>query len=553
MAISTRVHLLLAILLLLPLCGRPVAQPREHFRFDHLRVEQGLSQGSINAMLQDRTGFLWIGTDDGLNRFDGYQFVVLRPDPLDRHALAGNVVTALSLDASGMLWIGTSGSGFQSFDPATWTFTSYPHTLPSGTSVRDEIITAIQADASRRIWIGTDHEGLLVFDTKTEALRQFPLPASVPAPAVTDIALAPSGKLIVACGRVGLFVIDPGTARARRIVLDGVPAAPAAAMRVSMDSARYLWVGSDASGIHRYDVRTGKWKLYPLPSDPGSNYSIEIRDMVTDREGNLWVSTAADGVFVLRMESGSFMHLVADPLTPMSLPGSSTRSLYADRLGNIWVGTNGNGIGLHSYAVKEFNRVGTGLLTHGELTVHSYRAIWQDRDSVLWVGGYRGFNRLDRKNGKVTVYGRRNHPHGSRDPSRETYLHNVFAIHPDPADPKGALLLGTEGDGLFRFEKKSASFRRIPLEDAEGRGSERQTINVSEIYQTRDGMVWIGCSTGLWRWDAAKRGRRPERIAARSFSERQGGVQAIHEDRNGFLWIGMARGGIALYLSLIHI
>ncbi len=553
MAISSRTFVLLAVLQLLPLECTLHAQPREHFRFDHLRVEQGLSQGSINAMMHDRKGFLWIGTDDGLNRFDGYQFVVLRPDPSDRYALAGNVVTALSEDPSGKLWIGTSGSGFQSFDPVAWTFASHPSTLPRGASLRSNVITAIQADASKRVWIGTDHDGLLQFDIRTGVLRPFPLPSSAPVRTVMDIALTRTGKLIVACGHSGLFVIDARTGYSRHIDLDGASSAPGGggAMRVTMDSARYLWVGSDNNRIHRYDIRTGKWRQYRIPIGVGSNYVVEIRDMAMDLERNLWISTSGDGVFVMQTESGSFTHLVEDRLTPMSLPSSSTRSLCADRLGNVWVGTNGSGMGMHSPAVKEFNLLGTGLQGHGDLTVHSIRAIWQDRDSVLWVGGYRGFNRVDRKTGEVTVYERRNYSETGTGPQRDVYLHNVFVIHPDPDDPDGALLVGTEGSGLFRFVKKNATFQRIPLEDETGSGTKPQSIIVTEICRTRDGVLWIGCSTGLWRWDPGKRGSRPERIAAESFGDRQGGVYAIHEDRNGLLWIGTARGGIALFDRLL--
>ncbi|MFA6233002.1 MAG: two-component regulator propeller domain-containing protein [Bacteroidota bacterium] len=545
-----RFHIWLVCLTIFILAGELLfAQERLSIRFDQLHVEQGLSQGSISAMMQDRRGFLWISTDDGFNRFDGYQFLVFRPKRGDAQSLSSNIITAVAEDANGRIWIGTFGSGFQSYDPSTNLFTSYKQQLSKGATLSTSVITALAVDAGNRIWIGSDSYGLLVFNPAAGTLKRFSLPGAGTVYSVTDITTTSSGKLVIACGTAGLYILDPGSGNAQRI---NMPAHPLSAFsvkvaRVAMQGARYLWAGTDDNRLHRYDVRTATWKTYFLRSSAIDDFAVEIRDMTMDMQGNMWVATSADGLFILRTADGNVTHIAEDRLRPWSLPSSSIRSLFADRFGNVWVGTNGSGLALYSPSAKNFNLIMPGLPSDEKLTINSYRAIWQDSDSTLWLGGYRGFNSLNRKTGKVSVYDRDPAAVAGYGPQRGINSGNVFVIHPDARDPERFLILGTEGNGLYRFDKKSGLFWRIPVGDERGIVDKLQLSVIYEIFQTRDGELWIGGSTGLYRWKQGSQHDYPTLVAPGSFGTRQGGVWAIHEDETGLLWIGTGRNGLTLF------
>lgn len=530
---------LACVLNMFMLQAQPAVDPGRRIQFDHLRVEQGLSQGSVSVLLQDRKGFLWIGTDDGLNRFDGYQFLVFRPDETGELSLSSNTITALAEDADGRIWIGTSGSGYQSYDPATRSFSSHTLKSSNGTSLTGCVITAMRADRLKRIWIGTDSEGLHVFDPATGRLSVQELPGIEKRPHIHEITETRSGKLVIAAGEAGLWLVDPLTASMRRLLLPTSVARGGkqpAVLRVHVQSDRYLWVAAAERQVHRHDVRTGKWKSFDFAGETSDLYAASVQSMTMDAEEQLWIATPGLGLILLDARSGRTRRITENRLHPDALPSNSLRCVYHDRLGNIWVGTNGSGLALHSPAAKEFNLIAAGSYEGDPLTVYSFRAILQDADSVLWLGGYGGFSKLDRRTRKYTSMNG-----GPSGVLRGT----IYSLHEDPADPKNFLIVGTEGSGLFRMDKRSGVARKIwPSGDRSDAGFPGL---VYEIAATRDKVLWIGTSHGILRWDRNTANSLPEAVATTDLGIRQGGVFSILEDSNGFLWIGTARSGLAYY------
>ncbi|MCB0293426.1 MAG: histidine kinase, partial [Calditrichaeota bacterium] len=153
--------LTLIILILLGLAGRPVGAWAQsgNIRFDRISIEDGLSQSTIYAILQDRQGFMWFGTQDGLNKFDGYRFTVYKNDPDDLTTIADNFIRAIYEDHDGNLWIGTNG-GLNRFDPNTETFTRFQHDPNDPHSLSDDIVRAIYEDEAGVMWLGTGNGGL---------------------------------------------------------------------------------------------------------------------------------------------------------------------------------------------------------------------------------------------------------------------------------------------------------------------------------------------------------------------------------------------------------
>lgn len=524
-------------------CARTAAQPLRdvprRVQFDRLLVEQGLSQGSISALLQDSRGFLWIGTDDGLNRFDGYEFLVFRPDPSGGQSLASNSITALGEDADGHIWIGTAGSGYQSYDPDTRKFISHPLTSSDGTSLAGSLITVVFPDRRGRVWIGTDAAGLHFYDPASGTLVAHRFPGKLPRPAIHDIAQTRAGTLLVAAGEAGLWLLDPGTGAARAIDLPftwGASGAAPNVHRVRVQSDRYIWVAGLPGALHRLDIRTGEWKAFPLFGRERDPYFGRVQGMDIDSEQKLWIATPGLGLFLLDTQDGSVRHITENRLLSDALPNNSLRCVYHDRLGNVWVGSNGSGLALHSSAAKEFNLISAGLFGARDLPIFSFRALWMGRDSVLWLGGYGGLIRYDRRTQRLSPL-----------PKAASMLSSltVYALHPDPADSARSMIVGTEGRGLYRLDVHGGRTERIwPTGSAGGTMEEGRVFKISP---SRDGNLWIGTSQGLLRWNRTRATDRPVPVAPGRIGAAQGGVYAILEDRNGLLWVGTSRGGLALY------
>ena len=565
---------ILAFLLLPPVLRTQSRVEEGHrVRFDLLRVEQGLSQGAVSALLQDQQGFLWIGTDDGLNRFDGYQFLVFRPDPSGSNSIASNVVTSLAEGSHGMLWIGTRGAGFQALDTRTRTFMTPSLVSSNQVSLKGSVITALQMDRRERVWIGTESDGLHVYDPRSNTLRNIPLMDEDSRESIASITATRSGKLLIAARSAGLFIVDEGGTDLQRLELpdgngaavrgrsargrSGRPAVPSPSPRVSVtgvlvQSERYIWITTADGRLLRHDVRTADWDILRLGGSDAAP-TFRASGMALDGGENLWVGTTQHGALRYDIRSSRWQLLVHNPIDPTTLPGNSVRVVYADRLGNLWVGTNGNGLGLYSPASKEFDLVSPGTYGIDRLPVHSFRGIWQGADSVLWLGGYGGFCRVDRKDGTV-LFTRGDDTglpseslQGGKRGRRFTNapLSTVFCMLPEDEAGTDRLLAGTEGDGLYRLDTRSLRFEKIWPRAADSLAAEQELIY--ELARSRDGTIWIGTERGLFRWVGSGPHRRPQRVAAADFGNRQGAVYAVLEDSNGFLWVGTDRGGLAYY------
>ncbi|MBR9975921.1 MAG: hypothetical protein KFF77_10105, partial [Bacteroidetes bacterium] len=181
----------------------------------------------------------------------------------------------------------------------------------------------------------------------------------------------------------------------------------------------------------------------------------------------------------------------------------------------------------------------------GQLPVHSFRAIWQGRDSMLWLGGYGGFCRIDRRSSQVLCTTNPAAGTAGRSGFSASPVSSVFSVLPDPEAPEDALLVGTEGSGLYRLDRQRLHFTHLwPLPSD---SAQPENLKIYELASTRDGSVWIGTQDGLFRWEKPKRSNRPTPVAPADFSGRQGAVFAVYEDSNGFLWVGTERGGLAYY------
>ncbi len=468
------------------------APPARAMRFEHLSIEEGLSQSVVNCVLQDRSGFLWLGTQGGLNRYDGYGFEVYRHDPQDPASLAHDWILALAEDPSGDLWVGTEGGALARWRRASDDFESYRPDPKDPQSFSGLRVIALARDHSGDLWAGTMDGGLNRFDAASGGFEYF--------------RHDPGDPTSLAHDQLGALHVDR----------DGI-----------------LWVGT-WDGLDRFDPRSGSFEHFRHdPADPASLSDPRVRAIFEDRQGRLWVGTLA-GLNRLDARAGRFQRYLHDPADPGSLSHDWVRSLYQDADGRLWVGTDG-GLNLWHEESAGFAGYRSDPAVAGSLLNDKIVHLYQDRGGILWLGTLGGG--LARWNPGTWSF-----LHYANDGDDQA-SNMVFAISEDAA---GDLWIGTFGGGLERLERSSR--RRTRYTHDPGDPSSLADDRVTALLHDRDGVLWAGTvGGGLSRFDPAT-GRFDHQRHDPSDPGSLGAdaVTALLEDRRGHLWLGTLGGGLNL-------
>jgi ligand-binding sensor domain-containing protein/serine phosphatase RsbU (regulator of sigma subunit) len=485
---KTRVISLLCVVL-----GALPAPAQDGFMFDHLTVKHGLSQGTVICILQDRQGFMWFGTQDGLNRFDGYRFSVFKKDPADSSTLNDNFILSIAEDTSGTLWIGTLNAPgiLNRFDRVTQTFTHVPADSVNLAGMRVGAARPDYRDPAGVRWFGTLGEGLKRFDPNT--------------------------------GKTTSFKHDPGNAAS--IASDNV-------YSVVGDHFGMIWLGT-RDGLDRLDPKTGIFVHYKHdPKNPASISDDWVWPILEDRNGLLWVGTFRGGLNLLDRASGRFSRYRHDDAKPRGLAGDRLYSLYQDRSGMIWTGLGDLGVDRFHPEMTAFRHYRKDPTNPSGLSEDNITALFVDRSGIVWIGTRTGLNRWDRSSGRFSQY-------PQTGPKAIGANAQCFL-----EDRSGTVWLGNLSSGLDRLETKTGqiiTYRNSPLDP--------RSISDNRIYalcEDRGGNIWIGTyGEGLNRFDRktgtftryAPNASVPGSLAA-------AGIWALLEDRDGRLWVGTSGGGV---------
>ncbi len=518
-------------------------------RFEHLTIEDGLSQNAGLALLQDHTGYLWIGTQDGLNRYDGYSFKVYKHDPADPHSLSHNAILALHEDRAGQLWVGTWGGGLDRFDPATGQFTHFAPDPGQPDSLSHGIVTAILQDSTGVLWVGTlgGLDRLKPDGSGFEHFRQAAAdPASLSADAVSTLFEDSRGTLWVGTGAYGLA--GAGLNRFDRATgtfthYQHVPADPHSlasdnVAEIAADPSGRLWVGTGGyslpgAGLDLFDPATGTAQHFRHnPADPRSLSADNVFRVRVDGEGNLWLGTWGGGLNQMALSRpGVFTRYQPDPYLPHSLSSDSVWSLLPDQSGVLWVGTANNGLNKltpHSRHFALFQNQPDDPASLGHNAVGAFAI---DPGGALWVGTWGGgLDRFDPASGAFRHY--------RHDPTDPLSLSNdlVMALH---LDAHGDLWIGTLGSGLDRLRAGSQQFEHFPP-GAAGLADG----NITAITSDADGL-WLGTFAGLHRYTARTSTftRYPHADADPTSLSHDQVVQVLLAPDN-VLWLGTWGGGL---------
>ncbi len=471
-----------------------VAEARP-MRFARLSVDEGLSQMSVFTMFQDSTGFVWLGTEDGLNRFDGETVTVYKHDPQDPMSLPHDLVWSIAEDPSGDLWIGTEGGGLARWDRETDRFERYQHDPSEKNSLSGDRVRIVFVDAGGVVWIGTKDAGLTRFDPETGSFTRF--------------RHAPE---------------DPTS-----LSHDGVYA-------LLQDRSGQLWVGTDG-GLNRFDGEGRFERFLHDPKDPKSLSGDRIRALVEDEQGTVWVGTLQSGLNELHPGSAGFVRHRHDPERAGSLADDCVHAVHRDRAGHLWVGTR-SGLDLLQ-ADGSFAHYRHDPLNPTSLAEDEVMSLLEDRGGVLWAGTRAGG--ASRWNPATWAFG-----HVASSPSGEDGLSHDY-VTSFTEDTLGRLWVGTMGGGIDVFDREGGEVRHHRHDP--GRPGSLSDDRVMALSRGRGGTIWVGTMEGgLNRFDPKTGAFTVYRAdEARPGSLGANAVMSLFEDREGTLWVGTYLGGLNRY------
>jgi ligand-binding sensor domain-containing protein/two-component sensor histidine kinase len=546
--------------------------------FQKLTTENGLSHNKINCILQDKRGFVWIGTDDGLNRYDGNKFIIFRNRPSDSSSLTGNIIADILEDHDGVLWIATLDGGLARYDyrlAPRLQFKQFRHSDIDSLSIPVNIINALLEDSRGHLWLASSGFGLLRFDKKRQRFDQL---IKDRARTVLDLAMDSKGMIWAGRQGGGLLKVDPETLSAERDERYNDVYMKLPHMTVTSlfkDSRNDMWLGSWDKVVYRYENGSGAAiKKVLLELDDGQAFA-------EDSKNRIWIGGKFNGLYIFEPALQKYYHFNHDPSKEGTLADNQVNCIYIDRAGIVWVGTN-RGISMHDPAQQQFSQ---SFLPNEDpkhkIVIYDF---YRTAEGNLMIGTTDG------------IYLQK--PDGSFSHLPLKFGETPLAVTRFYKANSGQLYLGTNLS-LFRFDEKNHSLSRLPNTDKDvvmNRIIESRVVSIEEskvgehpvllvspyghfftyydfvlnkwisrqdsvvkpiqtfqikdhlirkFYRSKSGCIWIANTRmGLGQWENGAPIRYYSNMPNKKGTITNNHVYDIREDGLGNLWISTYGGGL---------
>jgi two-component sensor histidine kinase/ligand-binding sensor domain-containing protein/PAS domain-containing protein len=546
------IFLTLNIFILIPLTfpGNAYAQ-ESTTQFHHIIAAQGLSQSSIYCILQDHEGFMWFGTQDGLNKYDGYNFTVYTYNEFDPKSLSDNLITTIYEDKSGIIWVGTDSGGLNKFNRETESFTHYTHNSNQPDTLGANRVLSIYEDEPGTLWIGTDGGGLNKFNPKTEQFTHYTHNTDDLGSLNNDTVLAiyedSLGSLWIGTDGGGLNKFNPETGHFTHYTHDLTnphSLSSNTVLSIYEDQTGKLWFGTNGGGLNEFNRQTENFTHYlPNPEHPDSLNHNTVSAIAEDHFGNLWLGTTSwyvhsygTALDKFDPKTKQFTHYIHDPANPNSLSDNIVGFVFKDNSGILWVGTGFGGVNKLDLKSPKFEHYHHNPSNPNNLSDNRIMSIYEDQEGVVWIGTVNGgLDKFEPQTGKFTHY-----RHDSNNPN-SLISDNVWSIYEDSA---GMLWIGTFGSGLDKFDRKKGIFTHF--QHNPNHPSSLSENTVTSIYEDNSGTLWIGTFGG----GLNKFNKKTEQFSQYTHqldnpnSLSDNSITLIYEDKSGTLWIGTFAGGL---------
>jgi len=510
------------------------AEKREDLSFKKYGTKDGLSQSSIYSITQDSQGFLWLGTEDGLNRFDGYNFKILRTRIEDAESISYNNINVLKKGKNDILWIGTYGKGLNQFDQKKQLFRHFASDNNGSTRLSNDFINCLYIDRDDRVWIGTNI-GLNILNADWDIVHKYyhspEGETTIPSDKINAIVGVDwqDRRLVLVGTTAGLAIYED---EERRFIdphkTKFVALADMDIKSIYQDKRGSIWFGT-VEGVCRYNINTTIKSCFASES----NISQYVTVFFEDREGNMLIGTSNDGLFIIGNDN-HVNHYTSDKNSVRGLSHNEIHSIYQDDSGILWIGTHLGLNRLDEY-ISRFKLFTEGKVEKYSLSTNVIRSISEDIHSgkdLFWIGTEAGVNLLDRETGLIKNSD--NTPGFFQDLASE----NIRAIFRSKTSD---LWVGTEGEGLFRYNSHKKPPKKYKYNKTDKNTISNDFIRV--IFENHKGELWVGTEKGLNRYNSAADNFTSYYSVNRdSTSLVNDFIYCLIEDSSEYLWIGTLNG-----------
>lgn len=527
-------HTIYTVLTGLVFIIRLTAQPAG-IEFGKISLEQGLSQSTVTSIVQDARGFMWFGTQDGLNRYDGYNIKVFLHNPDDSNSISDNGIWCLLSDSRGDLWIGTERGGLNRYIYSENKFYHFTNKLNVPFTISDNYVLCLFEDSKHNIWAGTQNGGLNLFNRSTQTFTHFSFSSN----SIRSITEDNNGNLWAATGqgliKFSLAKLYPGKFdHFSYNALDPNSLSSNNINNIFFDKNGLLWIGTWGAGINTYDTETSKFNRYL--NDIGSLANIShslinsICETSTTTEKGIWIGTYDGGLYFNNIKNKTLVKYLDE----------NVLTLYEDKSGILWVGTFGNGVRILDKQKHKFVHHYDNPDKTGDQLGNPVISILSDKDDELWVATLgNALTRYDRYRKKLTRY-----TIGvNSTTAKQTYISTLS----ESSD--GTIWIGTFSGGLYSFDEKSGKFKQY-RHNKTNNSPISNDISTLE-YDKKSNILWLGyLNGGISSFDLSKKLFKhfyPDDNSPKTIPV--GLISAIYTGNKTGLWVGIAEKGVARFIE----
>lgn len=522
----------LFIFLSLILQGQPNIPFQKRIKLDHFSVSSGLSQSSVLNMLQDSHGFIWLGTRDGLNLFNGYEFTIFRNIAGDTTSLSGNLINSLAEDHEGNIWVATD-RGLSCYQRSSGNFKT----------ILEAEFRTLTVDVSGTLWAGAQ-DGLHYFDNSHKTLEKFkePIP-QVSTHAITSLFVDADNNVWVGTARHGLFQIaaDRKNVIAHEQLFTNTKNTFGSNRieAIIRDAQQNLWIGTYGNGLFRFSLATGTVSHYHQQSQDISIGNNNVRALTFDDLGNLWVGTFG-GISILNTSLGKVKRLVAEDGAPDGLSHNSIRSLLLDSKGSVWIGTYFGGVNVYDQDNQRFEHFYHMATNTQSLSFNVVGAFAEDKSGNLLIGTEGG--------GITAITPQQNYQFYNHQPPASGLI-SGNTVKSLLVDRTNNVWAGIFRGGLNKIDLATHRVVKFPNQQPEFEKLSRSIVNtIVEDKQSK--FLWLGTDDagGLHKFDLKRQrfvlfNHHDDLAVAIGSSP----VKSIWIDENNWLWLATRGSGMIVF------
>ncbi|MDD5571362.1 MAG: two-component regulator propeller domain-containing protein [Bacteroidales bacterium] len=506
----------------------------ERISSEKIKIERGLSVNTVFCINQDKRGYIWIGTWDGLNKFDGYDFMVYKLEFAEDNELSNQTINVIYTDNSGFIWLGTN-KGLSRFDNRTQKFIHYNHSKTNKNSISSDTVYSIIEDKNNNLWVGTQN-GLNLFHRTENWFEHF---------------FYDKNNINSLCNNV-----------VRKIIVDNLG---------------FMWLGTNR-GLDKYNFLARKFTHFSRSSKTKNTLCCDsVTSLFQDKSSILWIGTQ-NGLCSFNINDEKFVNYLTNPHNINSISGNEISDIYEDRTSVLWIATSRNGVNIFDRGKNKFIRFVNNPDDENSLINNNVSCIFEDRTGIIWIGTYKGITKInknskkfahhkyipdannnnsnivwalcvDKENnlwvgtdGGLTIYNRNtktrkilSHNPKNKNSLSSNSIRSICELNSD------IFIIGTSDKGIDVYNKKTGQFRNYKNDP-----SDKYSISGNVIWRTckdNDNYMWIGTDNGLNKFDE-KSGKFTvyKNNPKDKYSLSNNTVYTIFQDKKGNIWVGTGNG-----------